>query len=194
MGEKWTREKFDEVRESQGDRIIYLPFLYLSYKEGGNVETEILDDTFTQFFKGEKGFDGRICSWDQPQILVFDLRDDNRKKAFKLNEYLAGLMWKKVEDNGLDPLDMKGIVFSIEREGYDYSIEIKKKEKGGEDKQEGNTASRDDIKAVVLNVIEDNPEMNLKEIFLWSKEHLKEEGQVDDTLLKEVISELLDRP
>ena len=190
MAKKWTESLVRDLRKKEEERQGNLPFLYLP-KEGGHCRIEVLDKTFTQYFEGEEGLDGRTVLWDQPQIKALDSAD-NRPKAFKPNAQLASLMWIRVEEKGLDPLDMEGLVFDITKTGYDHTVTLVEtaRVKDGDKHKDDEMASEEQIREVVKKVIADNDDMGIKELSLWSSEYLKEEGlKADKKLISKIIAE-----
>lgn len=192
MSKKWTQSLVKEIRKKEEERQSNLPFLFLP-KEGGEIKVEIIDQTFTQIFKGEEGLDGRITDWDQPQIKVLDF-SDNRQKAFKPHASLASLIWLRCEESGKDPLDMEGLVFEITKTGYDHTVKLVETARfvDGDKHKDDEMASEEQVRDVVKKVIDDNEGMSAKELLLWSKEYLREEKlNSEDKIIRKVISELI---
>ena len=190
MSKKWTQSLVKEIRKKEEERQSNLPFLFLP-KEGGEIKVEIIDQTFTQIFKGEEGLDGRITDWDQPQIKVLDF-SDNRQKAFKPHASLASLIWLRVEEAGLDPLNMEGLVFDIHKDGYEHTVELVKTARfvDGDKHKDDEMASEEQVREVVKKVIADNEGMGIKEVSLWVAEYLKEEKlKADKKLISKIIAE-----
>lgn len=190
MSKKWNQSLVKEIRKKEEERQSNLPFLFLP-KEGGKIKIEMIDQTFTQIFKGEEGLDGRVTDWDQPQIKVVDF-SDNRQKAFKPHASLASLIWLRCEEAGENPLDMEGLVFDVTKDGYDHTVTLVKTARfvDGDKHKDDEMASEEQVREVLKKVILDNPEMGIKEISLWSLEYLKEEGlKADKKLVSKLIAE-----
>ena len=191
MSRKWNQSLIKEIRKKEEERQSNLPFLFLP-KEGGKVKVEIVDDTFTQVFKGDEGLDGRTVDWDQPQIKVIDYAD-NRQKAFKPHASLASLIWLKVEEAGKDPLDMEGLVFDIIKTGYDHEVTLVEtaRFRDGDKHKDDVMATEEQIREVVKKVIADNDEdMGIKELSMWVTEYLQQgDMKADKKLISKLIAE-----
>ena len=191
MSKKFTQSMIGELRKKEEERQSSLPFLFLP-KEGGKIKIEMVDQTFSQIFKGEEGLDSRVVDWDQVQITCVDYAD-NRKKAFKPHNSLASLIWLRCEESGKDPLDMEGLVFDIVKDGYDHTVELVKTARfvDGDKHKDDEMASEEQVREVVKKVIADNEDMGIKELLLWSKEYLREEKlNSEDKTIRKIISEL----
>lgn len=191
MPKKWNQTLVKEIRKKEEERQTNLPFLFLP-KEGGKVKVEVVDDTFTQVFKGDEGLDGRTVDWDQPQITVMDYAD-NRKKAFKPHASLASLIWLRTEEAGKDPLDMEGLVFDITKSGYDHEVTLVEtaRFRDGDKHVDDVLATEEQIKEVVKKVIAENEDMGVKQLLLWTKEYMHEgKLNADDKDIRKIISEL----
>jgi len=185
MVRKWNEEIFKEVRREVEEREKRIGFLFPPKNRGEEIHIEILDDTFTQVYKGEVGLDDREVDWTQPQILVRDLKDD-RKKAFKLNSGLATQMWKVVENAGGNPLNMQGSVFTITSMG-NYSYEVIYRKPANEPDIVDESKIEDIVKKVMAS-----GDKSKEEILLWVKEYLKVEGiQVSDVVIKSVVDRVV---
>ena len=191
MAKKFTQNMIVDLRKKEEERQSSLPFLFLP-KEGGKVKIEIIDDTFTQIFEGEKGLDDREVKWQQTQIRCIDYAD-NRKKAFKPHNSLASLMWLRVEEAGKDPLDMEGLVFDIIKTGYDHEVTLVEtaRFRDGDKHKDDVMASEEQIKTVVKKVIADNDEdMGIKELSMWVTEYLQQgDLKADKKLISKLIAE-----
>ena len=185
MAKKWDRGVFEEARREVEEREKRIGFLFPPKNRGEEIHIEILDDTFTQVYKGETGLDDREVGWTQPQILVRDLKDD-RKKAFKLNSGLATQMWRVVENAGGNPLDMRGSVFTITSMGnYNYEVVYRKPAK------EPEIVDERKIEDIVKKVISSGniPKENIS---LWVKEYLKVEGlEVPEAVIESVVNRVV---
>ena len=191
MSKKWNQSLVKEIRKKEEERQTNLPFLFLP-KEGGKVKVEIVDDTFTQVFKGDEGLDGRVVDWDQPQITVMDYAD-NRKKAFKPHATLASLIWLRIEEASKDPLDMEGLVFDITKSGYDHEVTLVEtaRFRDGDKHVDDVLATEEQIKEVVKKVIADNDEdMGIKELSMWVVEYLQQSDmKADKKMINKLIAE-----
>ena len=191
MAKKWSQSLVKEIRKKEEERQGTMPFLYLPKEGESRIKIEVLDETFTQFFEGEKGFDGREISWPQAQLQVIDYAD-NRRKAFKPNTALASLIWLRTEEEGKDPLDMEGLVFEIEKNGYDQKVTLIKtaRIRDGEKHKEDEIADEEKTRKIVKQFINDNPDKGIKEVSLWVMELLKEEDlKGDKKLISKIIAE-----
>ena len=191
MSRKWTQELVKEIRKNEEERQGQMPYLFLP-KEGKKAKIEIVDDTFSKIFKGEKGLDKRECTWDQTEISIIDYAD-NKKKTFKPTDSLASLMWLRCEEKGLNPLDMEGIVFNVERKDtytHTASIVDTMRIRDGDKHKDDEMASEEQVREVVKKVIDDNDGMGIKELLLWSLEYLKESDlKADKKLVSKIIAE-----
>jgi len=191
MAKKWTESLVKELRKKEEERQGQMPYLFLP-KEGKKAKIEILDDTFSKIFKGEKGLDEREVTWDQTEIRIIDYAD-SKKKTFKPTDSLASLMWLRCEEKGLNPLDMEGIVFDVERlDTYNHTASIVEtaRFRDGDKDKEDEMASEEQIREVVKKVIADNEDMGIKELSLWTAEYLKENDlKADKKLVSKLIAE-----
>lgn len=190
MAKKFTQSMIAELRKKEEERQTVTPFLFLP-KEGGRIKVEMVDSTFSMVFKGEEGLDKRVVDWDQPQIFCIDYAD-NRRKAFKPHSSLASMIWLRVEEAGLDPLNMEGLVFNIHKDGYEHTVELVKTARfvDGDKHKDDEMASEEQVRDVVKKVIADNEGMGIKELSLWTAEYLKESDlKGDEKLISKLIAE-----
>ena len=189
MAKKWDRSTFDEERRRAEEREKRIGFLFPPKNKGEEINVEILDDTFTQIFEGEAGLDDREVKWTQPQILVKDLKD-NRRKAFKLNSGLATQMWEIVEKGGGDPLNMRGSIFTIIKEGdYIYNVTYRKPAPSPDIIDEKEVEEK--IREVVKN-LNASGNKSPEDIRLWVNEYLRVEGiKAPETLVDSIFNRII---
>jgi len=189
MAKKWDRSTFDEERRRAEEREKRIGFLFPPRNKGEEINIEILDDTFTQIFEGEAGLDDREVKWTQPQILVKDLKD-NRRKAFKLNSGLATQMWEIVERGGGDPLNMKGSIFTIIKEGnYIYNVTYRKPAPSPNVIDEKELEKK--IREVVRN-LNASGDKSPEDIQLWVNEYLRVEGiDIHNAVVQSVVDRVM---
>ena len=182
MGRKATLEDIANVRKENEERNNAKPFLFL--RDGDTLDIEAKDQTFTFISEDEEGLDGRTVNWDQYQISVIDC-NDNRVKTFKPNKNCVNNMWSALEEQNLDPLNFKGRVFKITREGYEHLVQIvnggamiheDEEDDSGDVEVEANPDMEDAVREAVRSVLESHQgkKVKSKELRQWVEAYLLE--------------------
>lgn len=195
MVRKVTLDDIETMRTKQEARMNYKPFMFLAV--GDTREMEMNDDTFSFVDEGEEGLDGRVARWNQYQIPVIDC-NDNIKKMFNPTDGCVSDMWNKIDNQKLDPMHLKGIVFRITRiNKYEHDIEIVDGGARITDGDENNTTTtasstedeiRKAVKAVLISKKGEN--LNSKNLRKWVVAYLDDLGiEADLETIVDIIDE-----
>lgn len=193
MVRKVTLDDIENIRSRKASRLKFKPFMFLT--DGDTKEMEINEDTFSFIEEGEEGLDGREVDWNQYQIMVVDT-SDNIKKTFKPSEDCVNVMWEKAKSQKLDPMQLKGIVFRITRDKYEYNIQIID---GGatvtDDEEESDNVSSStegEIRKAITSILasKKGEKITPKELRKWVVAHLEDLGiEVDLETIIDIIDE-----
>lgn len=192
MVRKVTLDDIENVRSRKESRLKYKPFMFLA--DGDTKEIEIAEDTFSFVEEGEEGLDGREVNWNQYQIMAIDT-NDNIKKTFKPSEDCVNIMWATAKSQKRDPMQLKGIVFRITRDKYEYDVEIIEGHANvteDPDEEEVSSSTEEEIRKAVKSVLESKKteKVTSKELRQWVVAYLDDLGiEADLETIMDIIDE-----